>query len=338
MNDRYSRQILFSAIGEAGQTKIRDKHVLVLGAGALGSSIAEMLVRAGIGKLTLIDRDYVEFSNLQRQHLYTEADASNKLPKVIAAERRLREINADVKIEVHLTDADAERLEALAPGADLILDATDNFETRMILNDISQKYQVPWIYGACVGGVGMSFTIIPKVTSCLNCLLKTIPLQGMTCDTGGIISPAVQMVVAHQVAEAMKILVEDFDAVRDTYVFFDLWHNEYQAIAAKARRQDCLSCGTAPTYPFLDRENVSKVAVLCGRDSVQVRPREAMKLDFKKLSSVLEAIGYQVTANPFLLSAEKDHERIVFFQDGRALVHGQKDIAKARAIYQRILG
>ena len=341
MKERYSRQILFPEIGEKGQEKISASHVLVLGAGALGSSITEMLVRAGAGKLTLIDRDYVECSNLQRQQLYTEMDAEEKLPKVIAAEQRLKAINSEVIIETHVMDADIQSMEALMvrQQIDLVMDATDNFETRMLINDLSQKYKIPWIYGACVGSIGMSFTIIPGVTPCINCLLKAIPFQGMTCDTGGIISPAVQMTVAHQVAEAMKILVGNVESVRKSYVFFDLWHNAYQSIkVGKVKREDCKSCGTSPTYPFLNVDNVSKAAVLCGRDSVQIRPREEMNLDFVQLSMQLETIGYTVMKNPFLLSAENADERIVFFKDGRALIHGQKDTVKARALYQRILG
>ncbi len=339
MNDRYSRQVLFPQIGSAGQAKISSKHVLILGVGALGSSLAEMLVRAGVGKLTLIDRDYVEFSNLQRQQLYTENDAEQKLPKVVAAKARLEAVNSAVTIESHLMDANPESLEVLVPSVDLILDATDNFETRMVLNDLSQKHQIPWIYGACVGSVGMSFTIIPGITPCLNCLLNAIPMQGLTCDTGGIISPAVQMTVAHQAAEALKILVEDYEAVRASYICFDLWGNQFQSIKVNnVKKESCLSCGTERTYPFLSAENASKVSVLCGRDTVQIRPREVMTLDFTTLAKQLSAIGYTVAANPFLLSAEKLGERVVFFKDGRAMIHGEKDITKARATYQKILG
>ncbi|MDF2557365.1 MAG: thiamine/molybdopterin biosynthesis ThiF/MoeB-like protein [Bacillales bacterium] len=337
--DRYSRQVLFPQIGNNGQDKIASKHVLVLGVGALGSSIAEMLVRSGIGKLTLIDRDYVEYSNLQRQQLYSESDALQKLPKVIAAKNRLQEIHIDANIEAILIDATVERLEEILPNVDLIMDATDNFETRMVLNDLSQKHRIPWIYGACVGSVGMSFTIIPGVTPCLNCLMRSIPMQGMTCDTGGIISPAVQMTVAHQVAEAMKILVDDIDALRPSYVYFDLWRNQYETIkVGKVKKDSCLSCGNEPTYPFLEEEQSTKTSVLCGRDTVQIRPRKKMVLNFNKLSRQLDRIGYKVSANPFLLSAEKDGNRIVFFKDGRAMVHGCKDVSVAKTLYQKILG
>ncbi|MED3688627.1 thiazole biosynthesis adenylyltransferase ThiF [Peribacillus butanolivorans] len=339
MNERYSRQTLFSPIGEGGQVKIQQKHVLLLGAGALGSANAEALTRAGVGKLTIVDRDYVETSNLQRQQLYTEQDVEEKLPKAEAAKRHLHAINHEVEVKAVIMDATAQTLEPLLGHVDLIMDATDNFETRMIINDLSQKLQIPWIYGACVGSVGMTMTILPGHTPCLHCLLKTIPIQGMTCDTGGIISPAVTMVVAHQIAEALKILVEDWESVRPSLVTFDLWRNQYQTVRlTKVKKKDCLSCGDQRTYPFLTLENATKTAVLCGRDTVQVRPPKPLKLQLEKLAKDLNGSGYLVKVNPFLLSCEKNGERMVVFQDGRALVHGTKDMVHAKAMYQSILG
>ncbi|WP_374718128.1 thiazole biosynthesis adenylyltransferase ThiF [Neobacillus sp.] len=339
MNERYSRQILFSGIGREGQEKIGNKHVLIIGAGALGSGNAEILTRAGVGKITIIDRDYVESSNLQRQQLYTEEDVSEKLPKAAAAEKRLRAINSDVEIRALVDDATPEVLEELISDVDVMIDATDNFETRMVINDISQKYNVPWIYGACVGSFGMSFSIIPGKTPCLNCLLRTIPLQGMTCDTGGIISPTVQMVISHQTAEALKILVEDWEAVRTSFVSFDLWRNQYTSLKmGKAKFAGCLSCGEDRTYPYLDRENMTKSTVLCGRDTVQIRPSNLGKISLERLATQLLSLGYKVKGNPYLLSVEMGSERMVIFQDGRALIHGTKDLIHAKTIYQRILG
>lgn len=339
MNERYSRQTLFPAIGEEGQKKIRKKHVLIIGAGALGSGNAEVMTRAGIGKLTIVDRDYVEESNLQRQQLYTEEDVFEKMPKAAAAEKRLRAINSETDIAAVITDATPDRLEELVQTVDLIIDSTDNFETRMAINDISQKYQIPWIYGACVGSYGMSLTIIPGMTPCLHCLLKKIPIQGMTCDTGGIIAPAVQMVIAHQTAEALKILVEDWDAIRTTFTSFDLWGNQYTNIKiAKAKGDGCLSCGEARTYPFLQNENLMKTTVLCGRDTVQVRPPAKQQLDLARLSKQMQASGYQIKGNPYLISVEMKPQRIVVFNDGRALIHGTKDLSQAKAIYNRLLG
>jgi len=339
MNERYSRQVLFSGIGKGGQTKIRQKHVLIIGAGALGSGSAEVLTRAGVGKITIVDRDYVEESNLQRQQLYTEEDVAEKLPKAAAAEKRLRAINSDVVIQGIIGDATPELLEELVAGIDLMMDATDNFETRMVMNDVSQKYNIPWIYGACVGSFGMSFSIIPGKTPCLNCLLRTIPLQGMTCDTGGIISPAVQMVIAHQTAEALKMLVEDWEAVRTTFISFDLWRNQYTSLKmSKAKFPGCLSCGEERSYPYLNQENMTKTSVLCGRDTVQIRPSSYGDVSLEKLAGQLSQLGYQVKGNPYLISVEMGAERMVIFQDGRALIHGTKDLIHAKSIYQRILG
>ncbi len=339
MNDRYSRQILFSPIGKSGQDKLGSKHVLMIGAGALGSGNGEVLTRAGVGKLTIVDRDYVEASNLQRQQLYTEEDVRAKLPKAIAAEKRLRAINSEIEIVPIVGDASPDILEELVVDVDLILDATDNFETRMAINDISQKYNIPWIYGACVGSFGMSFTIIPGKTPCLNCLLKRIPIQGMTCDTGGIIGPAVQMVIAHQSAEVLKILVEDWEAVRDSFASFDLWRNQYTSMKmGKAKDSGCLSCGDLREYPYLDKENLSRSTVLCGRDTVQIRPPRQSELNLADLADQLVRLGYVVKANPYLLSVEMDEQRVVLFKDGRGLVHGTKDMSQARSIYQRLLG
>ncbi|MDP4169435.1 MAG: thiazole biosynthesis adenylyltransferase ThiF [Bacillota bacterium] len=338
-NERYSRQVLFPGIGKDGQKKISAKHVLIIGAGALGSGNAEMIVRAGAGKVTIIDRDYVEASNLQRQQLYTEDDVAEKLPKAAAAEKRLKAINSEVEIVAIIGDATPSVLEELVAGVDLILDATDNFETRMAINDVSQKYRIPWIYGACVGSYGMSFSIIPGKTACLNCLLRAIPLQGLTCDTGGIISPAVQMVIAHQSAEALKILVEDWDAVRTSFVSFDVWRNEYSSMKmGRARHDGCLSCGEHPTYPYLQAENMTKTTVLCGRDTVQIRPSTKGDLLLQDLATQLGSLGYEVKGNPYLLSVEMGVERMVIFKDGRALIHGTKDLVHAKSIYQRILG
>lgn len=339
MSERYSRQELFPPIGKKGQQMLRQKHVLLIGAGALGSGNADILTRAGVGKLTIVDRDYVEKSNLQRQQLYTEEDVIEKLPKAAAAKRRLEMVNSDVEIQAIIADATPERLEQYAEGVDLIIDATDNFETRMAINDISQKFHIPWIYGACVGSVGMSFTIIPGKTPCLNCLLKTIPLQGMTCDTGGIIAPAAQMTIVHQTTEALKILVEDWDSLRMSFVSFDLWRNDYTTMKmSRAKDPSCLSCGDERTYPYLQSENMSKTTVLCGRDTVQIRPARQGDIQLHELSNQLQALGYTVSGNPFLISIEMDEHRIVVFKDGRALVHGTKDLAQARTIYQRLLG
>ncbi|GGE33229.1 thiazole biosynthesis adenylyltransferase ThiF [Pullulanibacillus camelliae] len=337
--DRYSRQTLFTPIGEKGQEKLQHSHVLVVGAGALGASISDILVRAGVGQLTIIDRDYVEWSNLQRQPLYTESDAEEHLPKAIAAQRRLTQINSDVSIQAIIADLDAQELAKHCSVTDLIIDATDNFETRMLINDSAQKYKIPWIYGGCVGSTGITYTILPDHTPCLACLLDALPLAGETCDTVGIISPAVQLVTAHQATEALKLLVQDAASLRGTLLFFDLWTNEHSTInVTSMKKHDCPSCGASPTYPYLNNKNQTKTAVLCGRDSVQIRPYRQSPFNLETLAQQLARLNGTVKRNPFLINFEIGEHRLVIFQDGRVLVHGTKDIAVAKTLYTRYIG
>ncbi|MCU5377902.1 molybdopterin-synthase adenylyltransferase MoeB [Bacillus cereus] len=338
MTERYSRQQLFKPIGSKGQEKIRNKHVLIVGAGALGSVSAESFVRAGIGKLTIIDRDYVEWSNLQRQQLYSEEDAREKIPKAIAAKNRLERINSEVQIHAFVMDAVAENMEDLLKNVDVIIDATDNFDIRFVINDLSQKHKIPWVYGSCVGSYGMSYTVIPQETPCLHCVLKNVPVTGVTCDTAGIISPTVQIVAAYQVAEAFKILVGDFAAIRKTFFMFDIWSNQNHFIKlGKIKTDDCPSCGLNRTYPYLSYENQTKVAALCGRNTVQIRPVENKKYDFDDIEKVLNKLG-KVDRNPYLLSCHLDDYRVVIFRDGRVFIHGTNDISKAKQLYYRVFG
>ena len=339
--ERYSRQTLFSPIGEDGQKLLGQKHVLLIGAGALGTGNAEALVRAGIGRLTIVDRDYVEWSNLQRQQLYSEEDAMKKLPKAIAAKARLEKINSEVEVNALIEDVTAESLENFVKSekVSLLLDATDNFDIRLIMNDISLKYEIPWIYGACVGSYGLSFTVFPGETPCLQCLLNTVPLGGATCDTVGIISPAVGMVVAHQMAEALKLLTGNKEACRRKLVSFDLWKNHYVSMdVAKMKQAGCKSCGEKRTYPNLSFENQTKTAVLCGRDSVQIRPSKKGERDLMELKRALHERGMDVEENPYLLSFEIEDHRLVAFKDGRVLIHGTKDVQAAKSLYYRYFG
>lgn len=338
MNDRYSRQILFHPIGEEGQKQLKQSHVLLIGAGALGTALAESLTRAGIGKLTIVDRDYVEWSNLQRQQLFSERDAQDRIPKAIAAKERLKRINSDVEVVPHIMDVTIEVIEDLLEGVDLILDGTDNFDTRLLINDSSQKSNIPWIYGACVGSYGISLTIIPGETPCLQCLLDTIPLNGMTCDTAGIISPSVQMVVAHQVTEALKILTGNKEALRGSLYSFDLWLNQHSSISIeKLKKEDCPSCGLNPSYPHLDPRNAMKTAILCGRNTVQIRPAKQTTWNLEKLALSLKPHG-EVKSNEYLLSLSVEDHRLVIFADGRVLIHGTKDVHEAKRLYHQFVG
>ncbi|KZZ82656.1 MoeB/ThiF family adenylyltransferase [Bacillus sp. SJS] len=338
MDDRYSRQHLFAPIGKHGQDQISSKHVLIVGTGALGSAAAEMLARAGIGKLTLIDRDYVEWSNLQRQQLYEEKDAREKMPKALAAKNRLARINTDVHVEAYVEDAAPGNLEPLLHDIDLIIDAADNFDIRFVLNDLSHKFRIPWIYGSCVGSYGVTCTILPGKTPCLKCLLERMPPSGATCDTVGIISPAVQITAAYQTAEAMKILVEDMDHLRETFISFDLWNNQHFSIKFdKVKKENCPTCGSNPSYPHLKFENQTKSELLCGRNTVQIRPPEPIYHNLDELEKRLSVHG-KIERNPFLLSCTLQGHRLVIFQDGRVFIHGTNSIQEAKKLYYQILG
>lgn len=338
MNNRYYKQEMCTFIGVEGQRNIKDKHVLLIGVGALGSASAEMLVRAGIGTLTIVDRDYVELSNLHRQQLYSEADCEEEIPKVVAAKRRLSAINSEVNINEFVMDADATNLPPYLENVDVILDASDNFDIRFILNDLAQKYQIPFIFGSCVSSYGMTYTVLPGKTPCLHCLLKQIPMSGATCDIVGVINPIVQQIAAYQVAECMKLLVGDFAALRATFLSVDLWKNQHYTFRVeKAKREECLSCGAYATYPYLQYDSQTKTSVLCGRNTVQLRPPANTNFSLDLLEYKLNK-QLNVKRNPFLLSCEYEDHRFVFFQDGRVFIHGIDDIQKAKKLYYSLIG
>lgn len=336
MTDRYSRQELFQPIGPGGQQKLKAAHAVIIGAGALGTAGAEMFVRAGVGKVTIADRDYVEWSNLQRQQLYTEDDVRQEMPKAAAAEKRLRSINSDVDVKGFVMDVTAENVPGLISDASIIVDATDNFETRLIVNDAAVQKGIPFLYGACVGSYGLSFTVIPGVTPCLHCLLDTLPLGGLTCDTAGIISPAVLQVAVYQAADALKLLTGE--PIEHVLRSFDLWKNERSEVnIAKLKSAECPSCGTNE-YPFLSFENQTKAAVLCGRNTVQLRTEKTDQIELKTLAGRLRRAGLEVSANPYLISCRSDSLKMVLFRDGRALIHGTSDINRAKSFYHKWIG
>jgi hypothetical protein len=269
-----------------------------------------------------------------------EQDAIDRMPKAMAALKRLTAINSTVRIDAKVMDVRMDELEELVGQTDLIMDATDNFDTRLLINDMAQKHQIPWIYGGCVGSYGITYTFLPGDTPCLNCLLGEVPLGGDTCDTSGIIPQAVQMVTANQTAEAMKLLSGNRAALRRKLLSFDVWRNEYISINVDgAKKQDCASCSKAATYPFLSASNLEKTDVLCGRDTVQIRPARRMQLDLSQTADRLERLGEgKVESNPFLVSFTTGQHRLVIFQDGRVLVHGTKDTAEARTMVHRYFG
>ena len=335
--DRYSRQILFSGIGPDGQEKIQNSRVVLVGCGALGTVSAELLVRAGVGRLDLIDRDFVEESNLQRQSLFTEADADAAIPKAVAAEKALRSINSQVEINGTVQDLTIENIEDLCEQGDIIVDGTDNFETRYLINDFSVKRGIPWVYGACVGSYGTAFLVRPGATSCLQCLFPEPPPLGSveTCDTAGVLGSVVHAVASFQVAQVMKLLVGRTPAERVLKV--DVWEDHWQLIsAAGARNQDCLCCGKRE-FRFLEAEEQTHLMRLCGRDAVQVRPSRMTQLDFPQLCQRLTKSG-KVRYNKHMMRIRVNGYEIALFPDGRSIIKGTDDFAEARAVYARYIG
>jgi adenylyltransferase/sulfurtransferase len=337
MTGRYSRQERFAPIGRDGQQRLRAASVTVVGAGALGSLLAETLTRAGVGRLTLVDRDYVEPSNLQRQSLYSEDDAARGLPKAVAAEARLRAVNSEVLVQGRVADFAADNAAALVDGASLVLDGTDNFEARFLINDACLRAGVPWVYGACVGAHGMALLVRPRVTPCLRCVLaeKPAPGSGPTCDTAGVIAPIVQVVAGIQAAEALKLLAGREEAALPGLVTVDLWAGVFEVMDLRGRAPWCPACREA-RYDYADAA-AAPAAVLCGRDAVQLRARPGERVDLESLAGRLRAAG-EVTANPHLVRFRTAGTELVVFGDGRAIVKGVKDAAEARGLYARYVG
>lgn len=339
MDNRYSRQTLFKPVGQAGQDQLNKAHVVVIGCGALGSSIAETLVRAGVGQLTIADRDYVESTNLQRQQLFTEQDARNGVPKVVAAERRLQSIREDSDIRIVLDHIDGPLMEEIAKDADLIMDATDNFETRLLMNDAAWKMGIPWVYGACVGSSGSVFPFIPGESACFRCLLPVLPSVNETCDTVGIIAPAVQITAAHQSAEALKWLTGNKTAMRKKVLHFDVWHNtQVEAGISRMRSEVCETCGEKPVYPSLNRSEGTDYAVLCGRDTVQIIPDAKRPLSIADGENVAKRLGTKYKVTPFFVEFHAEGYRCILFGNGRLLIHGLKDMKKGRKLYHQFFG
>jgi len=333
---RYSRQVLFTGIGEAGQRRLADSRVVIVGCGALGSALANALVRAGVGSLRIVDRDFVEESNLQRQMLFDEADAREALPKAVAAEQKLRAINSTVRVEGVVADLTPENAEELLAECQLILDGTDNFETRHLLNDVAVKSRRPWVYGAVVGSYGISMPIVPGQTACLTCLLEARREAGVeeTCDTVGVISPAVNWVAAHQVSQALQLLVGKWSWETARLVRGDLWRNEFHASPVPRPRVECRTCARRE---FVHLAGQARPQVtLCGRNSVQIHERDR-QLDLDCLRQRLAAHG-EVRNNPYLLRLRLPQYELTLFADGRAIIRGTTDPALARSLYARYVG
>jgi molybdopterin-synthase adenylyltransferase len=345
--ERYSRQILFAEIGEEGQERLRASSVAVVGCGALGTAAANLLARAGVGRLRIVDRDFVEDSNLQRQTLFEEADAREALPKAVAAERRLRSINSDVRVEGVVADLTPGNIESLLGGFPLLLDGTDNFETRLLLNDYAVARSVPWIYAAVVAGYGVTMVIRPGQTACLACLVESgvesaeaasatgaAPGAEPTCDTVGVLGAAAGVIASLEAAAAIKLLLGKSAAAEGQLISCDVWNSRFQSIRA-ARRADCRACARRE-FGYLEG-SAQPHLTLCGRDSVQIHERRR-RLDLAALGGRLAAGGGEVRQNEFLLRLRVPPYELIVFADGRAVIKGTRDPAVARSLYARYVG
>lgn len=336
--DRYSRQILFSGIGESGQRRLAASSAVIVGCGAIGASTAALLARSGVGRLRILDRDFVEPSNLQRQALFDESDAANSLPKAVAAEHKLRAINSSIQIEGIVADLTAQNAEEFLSDFDLILDGTDNFETRFLINDFAVKNYRPWIYAAAVGSYGVTMMVRPGVMACLACLLEShehMP-AGVeeTCDTIGVLAPVVQLISSLESAEAIKFLAGKEDALHGRLISSDVWSGRFQSVQIE-RNPACRACARRD-FSYLEGEAQPHVT-MCGRDSVQIHER-SRSLDLAALSARLVSSTEAVRHNEFLLRFRVPPYEMTVFADGRAILKGSKDPSVARSLYARFIG
>ncbi len=338
MNERYSRQILYGEIGKSGQEKLLNSRVLLVGCGALGASHAEILARAGVGFLRIVDRDFVEFSNLQRQTLFSENDAKERLPKAVAAKNRIKEINSEIEVEAVVADVNNSNVESFVKDVDLILDGTDNFQIRYLVNDACVKNNKTWIYGAAVSSYGTTMTIIPNETPCLRCIFEEIPNAGSapTCDTAGVIQPIITSISAVQTTEALKILTGNAEDLHKSLIQIDVWENVWRKIKLNAPDEDCETCGKR-NFEFLDAENTDFFTALCGRDAVQIQPQNSGEIDLEQLALKLKNLG-EIKLNEYLLRLTVDGYELTVFKDARAIIRGTDDVSMARSIYARYVG
>jgi len=336
LQQKYSRQILFAPLGRAGQERLSASSAVVVGCGAIGAAAANLLVRAGIGRLRVLDRDFVELSNLQRQTLFDESDATQSLPKAIAAERKLRQINSSVAVEGLVADLTPKNASELLSDFNLILDGTDNFETRFLINDFAVKSSTPWIYAAGVASYGLTTTIRPGITPCLACLLESSAASGLeeTCDTVGVLGPIVHLIASLEVAEALKLLSGNEAALHKRLLSCDVWTGHFQSVRV-ARNPDCRAC-VHHQFSYLEGAAQPHLT-MCGRDSVQIHER-SRSLDLASLRARLAPTVADVRHNEFLLRFRVPPYEMTVFADGRAILKGTKDPAVARSFYARFIG
>jgi adenylyltransferase/sulfurtransferase len=338
--DRYSRQVRFPQLGEDGQRALVGSRVALCGCGALGTVLANHLARAGVGFIRVIDRDFIETHNLQRQVLFDEQDVADNLPKAEAAARKMRAINSTIVVEPVVTDLDHTNILELVGDADLILDGTDNFETRYLINDAAVKLGKPWIYGGVIGSEGQTMTIIPGRTPCLRCLIETAPPPGMTptCETAGVLGPAVAVIASFEAIEAIKLLSRRHEALNKDLIMVDVWDWTFRQlkIANLLGKVDCPCCQQR-NFEWLEGSMGSHTTTLCGRNAVQVAARRPEPLDFPEMARRLGPLG-EVRHNAFMLRFATEGYEFTVFPDGRAIIKGTNDIAKARTLYAQFVG
>jgi adenylyltransferase/sulfurtransferase len=332
---RYSRQILFRPIGDEGQTRLSTSHAAIVGCGATGASAAGLLARAGVGRLTIVDRDIVEFSNLQRQVLFDEEDARAASPKAVAAKEKIRLFSSDILVDAHVADLVPANISELLAGASIILDATDNFETRYLINDYAVAHDIAWIYAAAIGSYAVTMNVLPDETACLACLFPTPPAGAVdTCDTAGILNTAVNFAASIEVTEAIKFLIGERAQMRRTLLSYNLWTNERSEIAAAHPRPGCTVCGQR-NFAHLRGEGRPHIT-LCGRNSIQIHEHHR-PVDLAAMAERLRPHG-DVRCNQLLVQLRRGEHSITLFADGRALIQGTTNVALARTLYARYIG
>jgi molybdopterin/thiamine biosynthesis adenylyltransferase len=343
---RYLKQMLFGGVGREGQQRLAESRVLLIGCGALGCVLADSLVRAGVGLIRIVDRDFVELTNLQRQVLFNEQDVADHLPKVIAAERRLRSVNSEVTVEPVVADVDWSNIGGLAEGMFLILDGTDNFEIRYLINDVSLETGIPWIFTGCTGSVGQVMPVFPGDSACLRCLMPSPPPPGSTetCDTAGVLGPAVNVVASFQAALALRILTGHAEQIERRLTIIDVWTSSFRQVDVSTLRENsqCPACQQGERL-WLHGTQKSASTILCGRNAVQVTPSQKLTLGLADMAHRLQASG-EVTVNPFLVRLKVSESfgvhpvEMTIFPDGRAIIRGTEDPALARTLYSRYIG
>jgi adenylyltransferase/sulfurtransferase len=336
--ERYARQILFPEFGVEGQRALLRSRVVLVGVGALGTHIADSLVRAGVGHLVLVDRDYIELNNLQRQALYDEEDIAQNLPKAEAAARKLRRINSAVTVEPRVMDVHHANVQALIEGADLILDGTDNFSTRYLLNDVSVKHGIPWVYGGVLASYGITMTIVPGRTPCLRCLFPEMPPPASTptCDVVGILGPVVKIIGSLEAGEALKLLTGR-GSPNPGLITIDIWDSHIEALAVARQAATCPACALG-RYDFLEASGGPQATSLCGRNAVHVTPPGAPEIALLQLAGRLRAVAGEVAVNEFMLRCTIEGYEFTVFADGRAIIKGTDDQSAAKTLYARYVG